>query len=95
MKTIHLPKVYEVLGSRSAGRVIGWFRSHDDALEGLHNFGCECRWSYAVIEEMGPGMHGQTVNATWFKFDDELNDWVSLDKDCTNSFMQCINHTIG
>lgn len=95
MKTIHLAKVYEDISIFSKGRTFGWFRSHEDAVQGLHNFGDECRWSYAVLEEMGVGMHGQTIKATWFKYDDETSVWNNIDKDFTNSFMMCVNHTIG
>lgn len=95
MKSIHVLKVYERLGFLSPERNVGWFRSHDEAVTGMHNFGSECRWSFAIIEEVGAGMHGQTINATWFRFDDVLNDWVSLELDPDSSFMNCINHTIG
>lgn len=93
MKSIFLPKVYETLTILSPGRVIGWFPTYGKAEEGLCNFGDECRWSYAVIEEMAEGMHGPTITASWFKYEDGVWDEIPIDPN--NHFMQCINHTIG
>lgn len=95
MRTIFTCKVYVSLDFDSVNdsRVIGWWSRIEDALTGLGNFGDECKWSYAVIEEFREGFHPETKQATWMKYDDMISRWCPLLEH--NGFTNCINHAIG
>ncbi len=96
-KTIITCKVYEMLDLNSRERVIGWWTSLELALEGLVNFGDECRWNYAIFEEFDEGLHPQTIQKMWMKFDNETFVWKPYHSENSeeNVFMSCINHAIG
>lgn len=94
MQTIFIPKVLEELTVQSDSRSIGWFETPKEALEGLHNFGDECRWAFALIEEVCPGMHGSTHLHSWYKYGSE--GWEEIeDEEVPEGLRLCINHTLG
>lgn len=103
MKSIFVAKVYESNETHLAdrGRNVGWNETFEKTEEMLHNFGDECRWSFAVIEESAPGMHGTTLNQWWFVWqnidEEEMSGWIPYPepKEKWTSFMRCVNHTIG
>lgn len=93
MKSIFVAKVYEKTEhTNNDGRNVGWEDTFDRCERMLQNFGDECRWSYAVIEESSPGMHGMTRNTWWFEYHE---GWIPTPKYAWNDFMRCVNHTIG
>jgi hypothetical protein len=96
MKTIFVAKVYEtnvISLSLNRGRNVGWCQTYSACLRMLNDFGDECRWSYAIIEEISPGMHGFIRSSHWFKRCER--EWKKIPDDEWNSFMKCINHAIG
>jgi len=95
MKTIFVAKVYEDLthSLNNSGRNVGWCETFAECERMIQNFGDECRWNFAVIEESSPGMHGMTRGAWWFKYD---TAWIEIPgNEYRNDFMRCVNHTIG
>ena len=88
-------RVYEALefSLSNRGRNIGFWIGLEAALEGLANFGTESRYSYAVLEEMSPGMHPPAHQTLWLKYDDEEGEWKTIPRE--GDFMLCVNHTIG
>ena len=99
MTTVYFAKVMESLGIYSKSRIIGWFKFAETAIDALGNFGDECRWSYACIEEIGEGLHGPAGEILWFRFDRENHEWRMMwDEDWSEEDLllkNCINHTIG
>lgn len=89
--TIFTAKVYTEMKAGADSRVFGWWTTFDRAKEGLDNFGDECKWSYAVIEEFYEGMHPMTASAIWFKYGD--NGWEPHSEN--SNMTRCINHAIG
>lgn len=80
------------------GRNVGWTETFEQCEQMLADFGDECRWFYAIIEESCPGMHGPTKNAWWYKYIDTSAGslWVEIPpNEFRNDFMRCVNHTIG
>jgi hypothetical protein len=100
MKTIFSAKVYESLrwADSLSGRLVAWAPSKDGALRAIEEFGSECRWSFAVIEEIAAGAHQISTDATWFKYNDDSGEWEEIDKSQyteNESFLTCVNHCIG
>lgn len=90
-RTIFTTKVYVSLDHMSDSRVIGWRSSLADAITDLNNFGDECRWLYAIIEEFYEGFHPQTKSVTWLSYADGWEQFTPT----PTSFVRCINHAIG
>ena len=95
MRTIITCKVYETLDTNSAGRVIGWWKSLEDGLIALGEFGSESRWSYAVFEENSEGTHTISAQNLWLEYNDVYSRWQVLPREKRNEFTRCINHAIG
>jgi hypothetical protein len=93
-RTIVTCKVYTELDFKGDSRVIGWWNDLERALEGLGNFGTECKWSYALFEEFYEGFHPFTKQKMWMKYDDEESEWRVYKPEET-SFVRCINHAMG
>lgn len=90
--TIWVCKVLTELSLESDERYIGWWEDQEVMLEHLQYFGDECRWSYAVCEELVQGYHPSVKTIVWLKYDGD--EWVKFTPEET-SFTQCINHTLG
>ena len=76
-----------------------WSFKFDVAKQLLDNFGCECRWSYACIEELGEGMHPQSFSRVWYHYAD--SKWNQIEYGIEpghkhwNDMMDCVNIGIG
>lgn len=100
IKTIHSVRVYESLKFKDHGnsRLIAWSETEDGARIALQQFGAECRWSYAVIEEIAAGAHEICSKQIWLEHQSETNTWSDFDKGDyaeENSLLHCFNHCIG
>ena len=93
-RTIVTCIVYTELSHQADRRVIGWWNDFEQALEGLDNFGTECKWSYALLEEFYDGFHPYTKDKMWMKYDHEEDMW-KVHKPEPTSFVRCINHAMG
>lgn len=65
-------------------RVVGWFKTLAEA-EGCLKVNCgdvhECRYDYAVIEEVQPGFYsGAKAPQSWYEWDSELEGYKSIER---------------
>ena len=77
-------------------RTFGWYSDMDGALEAVKNNDGEiheCRYDYAVIEEVKEGIFAITVREFWFKWNNKKSSFISIRK--PKGTMNTINWGIG
>ena len=77
----HLPdKKYLHTGDT---RTFGYFDDREKAVRSLHENWCdmhECLYRYAVIEEIGQGIHPDVQSRTFFEYDKERNGFFEIEE---------------
>lgn len=79
-----------------AQRVFGYKETFEQTEKALNENWCdmfECLYLYAVVEEIGPGIHPDVRNRWFFKWDNEKNGFFRMDE--PEEFKHYTNISIG
>lgn len=80
-----------------AVRTFGFEKTFEDAEESLNTNRCdmfEYLYTYAVVEEMNPGIHPDVENRWFYKWDDERRGFFRMDEE-PKEFAHYCNIALG
>jgi len=87
---------YAKFGRANRTRLLAWEPSKKKAIQIVENNVMDIRedcYEYAVIEKIGPGVWVQCKEELWYKWNDEENKYLSIDK--PYSISGIVNFGIG